>query len=358
LPAVPQMIAVVGLKDVNYRIIVGCRDGNIYQVKNGQILGRKLELESGPVSLIALSNSIVVGCMDRTIHSFTFKGRKNFSLHMSSNVTSLESIVTRSHRTVECYAVGLMNNEVRVYNGKYLVTVLPVDAPVTCLRFGNYGREANTLLISTKAGSLFVKMLRRGANLEIQGTAGPPSEQDVPLALPKKTKLYIEQTQRERDHTVHMHRTFQAELTKMRLNTARAFVKITGASGLGRGTSHGVVSASNQSVRINARLMGFGPKFRIVVDAQNTGVKTMIQTPIVALFNQDIYQITNALQIIPLMVPGLLYHIVMDVLNVDDHGGADEICICLCDMNSHVPMIAAVVKMPICEIMQGPSGPP
>lgn len=246
--------------------------------------------------------------------------------------------------------------------GKHLLTVLPVDAPVTCLRFGSYGREANTLLIATKAGSLFVKMLRRGANLETLGHAGPPPEQDVPLALPKKTKLYIEQTQRERDHTVHMHRTFQAELTKMRLNTARAFVKITGASGLGgkgsNGSSNGsgVVSASNQSVRINARLMGFGPKFRIVIDAQNTGVKTMIQTPIVAIFNQDIYAISKALQIIPLMVPGLLYHIVMDVNNIDQNGGADEICICLCDMNSRVPIIAAVVKMPICEIMDGAQG--
>ena len=95
--------------------------------------------------LSALSNSIVVGCMDRTIHSFTFKGRKNYSLHMPSNVTTLEAIVTRQHRTVECYAVGLASNEVRVYNGKHLVTVLPVDAPVTCLRFGSYGREANTV---------------------------------------------------------------------------------------------------------------------------------------------------------------------------------------------------------------------
>ena len=64
-----------------------------------------------------------------------------------------------------------------------MLTVLPVDAPVTCLRFGSYGREANTLLIATKAGSLFVKMLRRGANLETLGHAGPPPEQDVPLAL-------------------------------------------------------------------------------------------------------------------------------------------------------------------------------
>jgi Bardet-Biedl syndrome 1 protein len=52
LPSVPQMLAIVGLKDVNYRVVVGCRDGNVYQVKNGQILGRKLELESGPVALI------------------------------------------------------------------------------------------------------------------------------------------------------------------------------------------------------------------------------------------------------------------------------------------------------------------
>ena len=126
LPSVPQMLAVVGLKDVNYRVVVGCRDGNIYQVKNGQILGRKLELESGPVDLLALSNSIIVGCMDRTVHSYTFKGRKNFSIHLPSNITSLETIVTRQHRTVECYAVGLAGNEVRVFNGKCGVWVVSV----------------------------------------------------------------------------------------------------------------------------------------------------------------------------------------------------------------------------------------
>jgi Bardet-Biedl syndrome 1 protein len=98
-----------------------------------------------------------------------------------------------------------------------------------------------------------------------------------------------------------MHRTFQAELTKMRLSTARAFVKITGAAGLGRGASTGMVSASNQSVRINARLMGFGPQFRIIVDIQNTGTKTMIQTPIVTMYNANIYSVPRALQIVRLI---------------------------------------------------------
>ena len=262
-----------------------------------------------------------------------------------------------------CVAIeSLLNTllqEVRVYNGKHLVTTLKLDASVVCLRFGSYGREPNTLLATSRKGSLFVKMLRRNANLETQGTAGPPPEQDVPLALPKKTKLYIEQTQRERDQCVAMHRVFQADLAKLRLETARAFVKITGAAGASAGakTSGGrlgaaaIVSASNQSVRINAKLSGFGPRFRITVDVQNTGTRSMLQTPIVANFNHNIYKIPKALQILPVMIPGLLYHVVMDVESIDENGGADDITVCLCDPTSPVPTIACVVKMPICEVL-------
>ena len=50
--------------------------------------------------------------------------------------------------------------------------------------------------------------------------------QDKPLDVPKKTKLYIEQTQREREHGTDIHRVFQRDLCKLRLTTARAFVKI------------------------------------------------------------------------------------------------------------------------------------
>lgn len=49
---------------------------------------------------------------------------------------------------------------------------------------------------------------------------------DIPLNIPKKTTLYVEQTQRERDHATEMHRHFQRDLCKLRLTTARAYVKI------------------------------------------------------------------------------------------------------------------------------------
>lgn len=74
---------------------------------------------------------------------------------------------------------------------------------VTAMRFGPYGREEAALVLAYKSGALTIKMLQRQADLEVQSAApGPPPEQDIPLNVPKKTKLYVEQTQRERDQAI------------------------------------------------------------------------------------------------------------------------------------------------------------
>ena len=75
-----------------------------------------------------------------------------------------------------------------------------VGEPVCGLRFGRIGREDNALAITARSGAVRVRILPRLAKLEANPEgAGPPPEQDVPLAVPKKTKLYVEQTQRERE---------------------------------------------------------------------------------------------------------------------------------------------------------------
>jgi hypothetical protein len=61
------------------------------------------------------------------------------------------------------------------------------------------------------------------------GPPGPPPEQDIPLNVPKKTKLYVEQTQRKRDQATEMHRLFQvgggAPMTCVYLPLAHEAVK-------------------------------------------------------------------------------------------------------------------------------------
>lgn len=85
---------------------------------------------------------------------------------------------------------------------------------------------------------------------------GPPPEQDVPLQVPKKTRLYVEQTQREREHAVDMHRTFQRDLCKLRLSAARAYVKVLTD---GQGPTSQMSSASvslNAQIEVRHRLQG------------------------------------------------------------------------------------------------------
>lgn len=53
------------------------------------------------------------------------------------------------------------------------------------------------------AGSLFFKILKRTAKFEERDlSAGPPAAQNVKLNVPKKTKLFVDQTLRERENAV------------------------------------------------------------------------------------------------------------------------------------------------------------
>merc|ERR1712166_911543 len=101
-----------------------------------------------------------------------------------------------------CFVVALSNGEVQLYNQRQLLDKFSVgERMITALKFGSYGREDGSLALAYKSGGLTLKIMPRHANLDVTNeTAGPPPEQDIPLNVPKKTKLYVEQTKRERLH--------------------------------------------------------------------------------------------------------------------------------------------------------------
>ena len=217
LPSVPVFMAVSGTFDVEYRIVVSCRNGNIYQIKKGKVLGTVIELETQPCGLVLLDKSLLVGCMDGIIHSFHFKGKKNYSIYLPEPICNMELLQLNRIKNQRALIVGLTNGEVRLYNKKHLIhTLSPNGAQglyqenITAMRFGPYGREEASLVLAYKSGAITIKMLQRQADLEVQSTIpGPPPEQDIPLNVPKKTKLYVEQTQRERDQAIGQNKQHQ-----------------------------------------------------------------------------------------------------------------------------------------------------
>jgi len=255
--------------------VVACRDGHIYTIRNNELSGLVIELESQPCGLVRTAKNILVGCMNNVVHNFHVKGKKNYSLYMPAAIQCMEALDIVRVRTVKCLIVALANGELRVYNEKNLVSVYTMNDAVHGLRFGRLGREDNALVVTTKSGSLQVKIMPRQANLETSGVnAGPPPEQDIPLAVPKKTKLYVEQTQREREQAVEMHRIFQRDLCKLRLSTARAYVKVL-QDGQGP-VSYG----AGASVRLAATVQGLGPLFKIRVALTNTGSRPIYDVPL------------------------------------------------------------------------------
>jgi hypothetical protein len=73
---VPVYLGVTGLYDVEFRIVVACRDGCIYLVRRGWTQARSLvQLPAQAVAMVVLpeNSSIVVALMNETLHGYSKK---------------------------------------------------------------------------------------------------------------------------------------------------------------------------------------------------------------------------------------------------------------------------------------------
>merc|ERR1719199_674158 len=346
LESVPAFMNVMGRYEVDYRITVACRDGKIYTIKNGQVLSMVIELETQPVGLVRIDKSIWVATMDQQLHCFHVKGKKNTSITMPAPISCI-TVLSTSRSTVAKALICCMNSgEVRLYNGKYMIHSFSVDEPIMGCKFGTFGREEGCLILSLTSGGLVVKILNRNANLDASTAApGPPPEQDIPLDVPKKTKLYVEQTTREKENAIDMHRIFQRDLCKLRLSTARAYVKLIGSG-------HGPMSYGvGANLRLNAEVRGMGPEFQLLVRVSNTGVNSLFNVPLLVAANQSLYSIPEPCRVIPAIIPHQQYQMEIDLRCKDENGGTDAVKLYLCKEKGSIPILTAIVQMPICEAM-------
>ena len=346
LPSAPVYMAVSGVKDVEYRIVCACRDGNVHTIKESGPSGVVIELESMPCGLVRQEKHIIVGCMSNVVHSFSLRGKKAYSIYLPDPISCMELLAMNRTRTAKALLVGMRSGEVCLYNEKQLIASLRINEPVTALRFGSYGREEGCLAVVGASGSLSIKILQRTAKFDITAAStGPPPEQDVPLSIPKKTKLYVEQTQREREQAIEMHRAFQRDLCKLRLSTARAYVKmITDGQGP-------MSYSSGSALRLTAQGQGLGPKFKIKLNLQNTGSKAVSDLSVALNYNCALYRLKTAVFGVPLLVPGLVHRLDAELECVDENGTADVVRVFVCPHKSLVPLLSAIVNMPQSEML-------
>lgn len=348
LPSVPVFLSVTGLFDVEYRIVVACRNGSIYTLKRGVEDATKgcIELSSQIVGMERLNKTIYVATMDQTLRCFTSKGKKMWTVKLPKSITTIE-VVDYKPKGFKAVLVALTNNEVHVYKEKYLVDIIKTDDVVTAMRFGRFGREDGALIMCTGSGGMLIKILKRTAVFEERDLAGgPPAAQNVKLNVPKKTKLFVDQTLRERENAVTMHRTFQRDLYLLRLNTAREYVKALNNS------MNPISTDPTEPLKLSAQVQGIGPTFKLTVNLQNTSLsQASTNLHITFDFDEKLYNFRRTYIPVPMLVPGLNYTFETYIECLNDKGVSDTVKVYVLKDNKSVPIITGVISMPVSETL-------
>ena len=79
--------------------------------------------------------------------------------------------------------------------------------------------------------------------MDAVGLPGDASQPPPPLPIARKTRLFAEQVEREREQAPEMHRVFQRDLCKLRLDTAKAYVKVRAPIRVRDSSMRGVANA-------------------------------------------------------------------------------------------------------------------
>ena len=233
VPSPPSHLSVTGLYDVDYRIVVSCRNGTLCTLKRMWTEAKTIAvLDSQTVGLIRREKTVTVATMSQQLVCYTTKGKRLWQLAMSAPVLCIEPMDIES-RGLHLTAVATANNQVLVFNDKHVVDCFGLNDSVSAMKFGKFGREDAALVLITVGGALMVKILKRTAqfeNIDNTSNKSSSSNSNVKLNIPKKTRLFVDQTMRERENSLLMHRVFQHDLYLLRLNTARAFVSALDSS--------------------------------------------------------------------------------------------------------------------------------
>eukprot|EP00094_Tigriopus_californicus_P008115 TCALIF_07811-PA protein Name:"Similar to BBS1 Bardet-Biedl syndrome 1 protein (Homo sapiens)" AED:0.07 eAED:0.07 QI:80/0.71/0.37/1/0.71/0.5/8/222/576 len=398
LPAPAAHLSVTGLYDVDFRIVAACRNGTLCNLKRGWATAKTIALlESQAVGLIRREKTITVATMDETLICFSNKGKKLWQLQLPSPAMCIEPIDILA-RGVQFTAVGLKSNQVLVFNDKHVVDYrtsalavqqspihggrvekqpslgfqrqtqrvakrrlffflhFSMNDSVSAMKFGKFGREDNSLVLITSGGGLSVKILKRTAQFEkSESTSGPGTvinnnANNAKLNIPKKTKLFVDQTARERENSLLMHRVFQHDLYLMRLNTARAFVSTLESS------SNPVTLDQGEPLKLSAQVrygwLHPGPVFRLLIGLCNSSSGKPSRNLLITFFCDDkLYSIGKNIIQVPMLVPGLEYVFETLIECVSDLGISDQVRVFITKPPLEKPILSAIINMPVAELI-------
>lgn len=167
IPTIPYIIVTSGCFDIDYTLHIAGRDNLIYNIRQGELSTLIIDIPVKIFGMLKTDRSLIIGCIDSTIHSYHILGKKNFSYKLPSSLCCMENLDIKTFPVFRGYMLGLKNGEFRIYNEKNLNFIFKFPEPLISMKYGRYSTLNECMIFITESGGLHVKKLKMNVNIEV-----------------------------------------------------------------------------------------------------------------------------------------------------------------------------------------------
>jgi len=342
IPCIPFQIASYGAYSIDYKLHVATRNGLIITIGSGEGKPHRIDVGSKILRILRLDKTIVVGTIDSMYRSYYINGNQNFSISLPDTITCMESFDFKKGKYFKGVLITLKNSELRLYNEKQLLNVYKTSQIIFGMTFGKFGSEEDNLILVSESGCIMVKSLLH-SNLDKEFILNKPLE-DGNMNVPKKTKLYLDLIEREKESSGSMNQIFQSDLVRLRYKTLDTYFKM-----LKIGNAPQNYSTSSK-IKLSATLQGLGPNFRLNLFVDNTGDEAICSADMTLDYDSRLFNFEKDCIQLGILVPNVPIRYSMRFRNVSETGSSGNIKIHILDKARTSPLISTTIKVPISEV--------
>ena len=338
---VPFIIETQGGYNAEHKIFVSDRGCNVYILKKDIILN-KFIMPQPLVNLLISKNNFYIGTIGNNYISYTLSGNIVFKINQPSIITCME-IYYRKSEDLNIIIIALKNKEVRFYNDKKLIIVMNIHDNIFGMKYGKYQMIEDCLVLSTYSGIIMIKKF--GDDIKFSEIKyEEKKKEEGKILVPKKSPLYLDLIEREKENSFHMQNTFQNDLLRIRYKAMDSYVKMLKIGNAPQNYS------SSSTIKISGSLEGLGPNFKLNLILDNSAHEPIINAVLTLDYNRKVFYFDKENIILSIIMPHVPIKYSLPFKNISENGSSGMIKIIIIDKFKNSPLIQSTIKVPVSEL--------
>eukprot|EP00801_Mesodinium_rubrum_P000534 Mrub_00534.p1 GENE.Mrub_00534~~Mrub_00534.p1 ORF type:complete len:579 (+),score=113.35 Mrub_00534:1349-3085(+) len=333
IPSVVYKIVTQGHYDIESRIFAACRDNNIYIIKNGNLINQKIECEIFITDLCLTEKLLYVALVDNAVQAYSFEGQQDIRIETKYSVHCICPFYSKTHNFIfDGILISTSNNEILLYDNSKLLSTIKVKANILGMFLGRYSREDGTLITTTVEGAVEARILSRRWKPNANN-----AEPDNQLVVPKKTKVFVEMMNREKEKYESIYNTFLGDLDLIKFELAKGFKYTNNSEAINQATVR---------FEMEVEVLGLGPEFIMNVYLISYEDNTRLNYVMFVDYDIDQFWFTRNFITLNVIIPQVKYQYKLNYKNKSESGVGGFVKLCIVKDGDSSPCFVKNVQLP------------